>query len=189
MTLGALLSLLLEIESHHEQAGFGVYNRQGVMPPVMIGPVIQLEDLIPRIVGIGELRTFLNNELGKRLTSEAVGEVCNWLARKLRKPSDEIALIQLSQAVRILGSKPKAKAELTPAARAIAAAYDLQKEGKRVSVKAACDRAGVDRGHLREKYPEAITAIRKIATPGRTPHRGTLDRRTGIVDALDDREA
>jgi hypothetical protein len=85
-------------------------------------------------------------------------------------------------------SNPEVGAELSPAARAIAAAYDLQKEGKRVSVKAACDRAGVDRGHLREKYPEAIAAIRKIATPERTPYRGTRDWRTGTVDALDDPE-
>jgi hypothetical protein len=84
--------------------------------------------------------------------------------------------------------KPDTAAELTPAARAVAAAYDLQREGKRVSLIAACKRAKVDRGHLREKYPEAVQAISKIATPDRTPKRGIRDRRTRNIDALDDSE-
>jgi hypothetical protein len=75
---------------------------------------------------------------------------------------------------------------LSPAARAIAAAYDLQKEGKPVNLKSACDRARVDRGHLRKKYPEAVKMIRQINTADRTPKRGVRDRRSGDIDAIDD---
>lgn len=65
------------------------------------------------------------------------------------------------------------------------AALDMQKAGERVTLKGACDRAGVDRGHVREKYPDAVKAVRALSTPDRTPRRGTRDRRTGDVDAVD----
>jgi hypothetical protein len=81
---------------------------------------------------------------------------------------------------------PKAPSSLSPSSRAIAAAYDLKKAGKRVSLKAACALANVDRGHLRKKYPEAVKAIRVIATPERTPNRGFRNRRTDDFDAYDD---
>ena len=74
----------------------------------------------------------------------------------------------------------------SPAARAVAAAYDLLKEGKPVSLRAACERAGVDRAHLRTKYPDAIETIRRISAPNRTPRRGVRDRRNGTIDAVDD---
>jgi hypothetical protein len=77
----------------------------------------------------------------------------------------------------------------TPAARVLAADYDLQREGKPISLRAACERAGnVDRGHLRAKYPEAVDAICRMKTPDRTPWRGVRDSRTGDIDALDDSE-
>lgn len=75
---------------------------------------------------------------------------------------------------------------LTPAGRALAAAYDLKREGKAVSLRAACDRAGVDRAHLRRKYPEAAAAIGRMATPDRMPRRGVHNRRTGDIDGVDD---
>lgn len=75
---------------------------------------------------------------------------------------------------------------LTPAGRVLAAAYDLQRERKHVSLRAACDRAGVDRAHLRRKYPAAADAVRQMATPDRTPRRGLRNRRTGDIDAVDD---
>jgi len=78
------------------------------------------------------------------------------------------------------------KAVQTPAARVLAAAYDLQREGKPISLRSACERAGVDRAHLRQKYPEAVRAILRMKTPDRTPRRGVRDRRTGDIDALDD---
>jgi hypothetical protein len=80
------------------------------------------------------------------------------------------------------------KPALTPGARVVAAAYELQKEGKPISLRAACDRARVDRANLRKNYPEAVEAVRRMMAPDRTPRRGVRNRRTGDIDALDDSE-
>jgi hypothetical protein len=74
---------------------------------------------------------------------------------------------------------------LTPGAKAIAAAYDLKKEGRPVSLNAACRRAKVDRANLRERFPEAVAAIKALSAPDRTPQRGVMDRRAGNLDAID----
>lgn len=89
-----------------------------------------------------------------------------------------------------LGKAPSAsKADgLTPGAKAIGAALDIQKEGKPVTLKGACDRAQVDRGHVRERYPDAVKAIKAIGSADRGPRRGTRDRRTGDVDGVDNPE-
>ena len=70
----------------------------------------------------------------------------------------------------------------------MAAAYELQKERKPISLRAACDRAGVDRANLRENYPEAAEAVRRMKTPDRKLRRGVRNRRTGDIDAVDDGE-
>jgi hypothetical protein len=75
---------------------------------------------------------------------------------------------------------------LTPAAKAMAAAYELLKEGKPVSLKAACQRAGVDRKNIRERHPEVMKIINTLAAPDRSPPRGTHNRRTGTIDAVDE---
>lgn len=77
---------------------------------------------------------------------------------------------------------------LNPGSRAVAAAYELNGEGKSVSLKAACERAGVDRKNVRNCYPDAASLIKKLATPDRSVKRGTLDRRTGNFDRVDDDE-
>jgi hypothetical protein len=74
---------------------------------------------------------------------------------------------------------------LTPASRAIAAAYDLQRERKSVSVRAACERAKVDRGHLKKRYPEAVETIDALSQADLVPHPGIRDRRTGTLDGID----
>ncbi len=83
------------------------------------------------------------------------------------------------------GTPPKQET-LTPGARAIAAAYELHREGKPVTVRAACLRARVDRANLRKNYPEAITAIELLSRPDRTPPGAAHDRRTNRFDAVDD---
>jgi hypothetical protein len=82
------------------------------------------------------------------------------------------------------GSRPAP----TPPARALAAALDLQKEGNPVSLRAVCERAGVDRANLRSNYPDAVSAIRLMMAPDRTPKRGVRNVRTGGFDAVDDSE-
>jgi hypothetical protein len=78
-----------------------------------------------------------------------------------------------------------AASDLTPPARAVAAAYDLKREGKPVSLRAACERAGVDRGNLRKRYPEAIATIEAMSHADRDLRSGLRDRRTGNIDAVD----
>jgi hypothetical protein len=77
---------------------------------------------------------------------------------------------------------------LTPGARAIAAAYALQKAGKRVSILGACRMAKVDRNNLKNKFPEVVKAIIAMGKPDRTPRSGVRDRRTGEVLAVDEGE-
>jgi hypothetical protein len=45
-------------------------------------------------------------------------------------------------------TKTPTDARMTPGAKALAAAYQLQRDGKRISVKAAAELAKVDRSHL-----------------------------------------
>jgi hypothetical protein len=77
---------------------------------------------------------------------------------------------------------------LTPGSRAIGAALDLKKAGEPVTLKAACARAGVDRGHVRNRYPDAVKTIRALGSPDRRPRRGVRDRRTGEIGGVDDPE-
>jgi hypothetical protein len=68
----------------------------------------------------------------------------------------------------------------------LAAAYELKKEGKRVSLSAACFKAGVDRKNVRTNHPKVAEVIRALAAPDRSPRRGTRDRRTGNIDGVED---
>lgn len=74
---------------------------------------------------------------------------------------------------------------LNPAALAIAGAYELKTSGKPVSLKAACERAGVDRKNIQKRHPEVAKAIRAMSEPDRTIRPGTRDRRTGTADGVD----
>ena len=86
-------------------------------------------------------------------------------------------------------SVTKAKPELSrlnPGVKAVAAAYALKKENQRVSLKAACERAGVCRKNVKDNYPDEAGIIRAMATPDRSVRRGTIDRRTGVMDSIDE---
>ena len=78
------------------------------------------------------------------------------------------------------------KSDLTVAGKATAAAYELHKEGKRVSVAAVARRAGVDRSHLYE-YPEVIKLIKTLDTPDRIKPKG-WKKRDGSLEAKDDED-
>ncbi len=75
-----------------------------------------------------------------------------------------------------------------PASRAVAAAYQLRKGGKSVTIRAVCRAAGVDRNNLADNHPEIIQLIRQLGEPDRKPPSGTRDRRTGDLQAVDDSE-
>jgi hypothetical protein len=94
------------------------------------------------------------------LTSqEAVGELAS-LADRLER------LEQESQPPAEAGGSDKKKARsLTPGGRALAAAIELKKEGKLVSLNAACKRAGVDRKNVRNRYPDAVIGIKGLTFP------------------------
>ena len=53
-------------------------------------------------------------------------------------------------------------------------------------MKAAAELAGVDRGHLSKRYPEAVELIRGLADPDRELARGEKDGRTGRIEACSD---
>jgi hypothetical protein len=73
-----------------------------------------------------------------------------------------------------------------PVARAYAAVAQLLREGKTLSLKAICQRAGVDRANLRNGYPEVWNALADQCRPDRPPRRGVRDKRTGRIEAMDD---
>jgi hypothetical protein len=73
-----------------------------------------------------------------------------------------------------------------PASLVYAAAIDLKKEGKPVSLNAACKRAGVDRKNIAKRHPEVANAIRMLADPYQLLPRAIRDRRTGNLDAIED---
>jgi hypothetical protein len=85
-------------------------------------------------------------------------------------------------------TKVESKPPGDPASRAVAAALALRKQGKLVSVRAACLVAKVDRKNLTARHPETIEFIEQLAEPDRKPSSGKHDRRTGFLDALDDSE-
>jgi hypothetical protein len=200
MTLGWLRRVVQDIVRLNEAAGFKGHELQGPYP-VKIGYEISERTFrLSHASWFEPLQTYLNVELGMDTTVEAIDELISSLSKRLRKPRHQISLMPVSEAVALLARAstpeadppasgtvtPEAPADLSPPARAVAAAYDLKKEGKRVNLKAACVRGNVDRGHLREKYPEAVETIRQIATPDRTPKRGIRDPRSGDIDAIDD---
>src|SRR5262249_22244184 len=85
-------------------------------------------------------------------------------------------------------SGPQPLSDSKPPARVIAAVYQLKLEGRPISLRAACERAGVDRKHLRARYPETAIMIQQLAKATRTPRRGKRDARTGALHAVDEPE-
>lgn len=85
-------------------------------------------------------------------------------------------------------TEPNPSDTLSPPGRAVGAAYDLKREGRPVTVKAAAERARVDRSHLIRRYPEAVKLIKALGTPDGRIRRGSRDRRTGMIEAVDDDE-
>jgi hypothetical protein len=84
------------------------------------------------------------------------------------------------------GAKRRVRPPGDPAARAIGAAIVLLKEGSPISLRAACKKAGVDRKHLSDKYPDAVESIKKLGAPNGVPPKGAVDRRTGNLECWDD---
>ncbi len=84
--------------------------------------------------------------------------------------------------------KTASGSSLTPGSKAIAAAYEMQKLGHDVTLKGACEKAGVDRKNVRKRYPEVVRMIKDIGAAGRTLIRGVIDRKTGNLDGVDEDE-
>ena len=77
------------------------------------------------------------------------------------------------------------KPETTPIeSRVLAAAHALLHEGKAISIKAACERAGVNRSHFVKRYPAMVKMVKFMAGPDRRPRRGS--KTDGDVEAWSD---
>jgi hypothetical protein len=100
-------------------------------------------------------------------------------------PAARTALERGSQAPPVDSGDEAPYRRLNPGSRALAAAYELRKEGTPVSLKAACERAGVDRKNVAKRFPDEAKIISRLSVPERTPRRGTRDRRTGHIDGID----
>ena len=81
---------------------------------------------------------------------------------------------------------PRARARMNPGVKAVAAAYQLKKSRRPVSLKAACELAGVDRKNVSALYPGEVKLILSLSAPDRAARRGTIDRRTGNIEAVDE---
>lgn len=95
------------------------------------------------------------------------------------------AVIEQESCGEVMSRDDSPKPTLRVASRATAAAYELHKSGKRVSVVAVAKLAGVDRSYLYKSHPEVIKLIQTLATPDRHKPRGTKDR-YGNLEAEDD---
>ena len=90
-------------------------------------------------------------------------------------------LPEAPQAPQARGSDPE---EETIPVRVVNAAYALKRQGRRVSLRVACDKARVDRANFRRKYPEAVVTVKMIAAPDCQPTRGS--KRDGGIEAWGD---
>lgn len=79
--------------------------------------------------------------------------------------------------------KKSTPGDLPVPAKVLAAAIAMSKEGERVSVKAACERAGVDRSHYTKRYPDGAAIIKKMAA-GDPLSRGS--KQDGALEAWED---
>jgi hypothetical protein len=131
-------------------------------------------------------------DLFREITPAAVAE---WFYENLGRVPQEVGAIIAARAANgpagtlretpaAMEVPPQGDPE-SPAIRVVAAAYALRKEGKAVSLRAACERARADRASLRKGHPEIVALVKTMATPDRSPSRGAIDRRTGDVDAWD----
>lgn len=68
--------------------------------------------------------------------------------------------------------------------RVIAAAYDLIRQGKAVTIKAACERAVVNRSHFSRTYHKEVELIKALAASSRDPLCGSKEK--GNVEADED---
>ena len=83
--------------------------------------------------------------------------------------------------------KPATAAKLTPGGKALAAAYDLAKKRKPVSIRAACTLAKIARSNLK-RYPDETKAIESIAhnqaaEKRNSAPRGSKNARSGKMEA------
>jgi len=69
------------------------------------------------------------------------------------------------------GEKPP-EADPIPV-RVVNAAYALAKQGEKVSIKAACEKAVVNRSHFSRTYPEEARLIKRMSL--RDPMRGSKE--------------
>jgi len=68
--------------------------------------------------------------------------------------------------------------------KVIAAAYQLKRDGARVSLAAACEKVGACRKNVERRYPEIVATVKKIAAPCSMPRLGFVDIDSGDVDAI-----
>lgn len=116
------------------------------------------------------LRCF--DEWKKRITANPYLERFHW---SKFMPAPPQAPVEITGAGTVNLSIPSgestAEADTIPV-EVISAAYALRAQGKSVSVRAACKKAGHDRKHFTDAYPEAVKTVEMIAAPDRQPIRG-----------------
>ena len=72
------------------------------------------------------------------------------------------------------------------AARAVAVAYALKREGKRISVRAVAKRAGIDRDNLSKNYPDIAHLIYHMNTPDRDKLSGSKDTNGNLEATIEE---
>jgi hypothetical protein len=105
LTVGAFRRLLWDVDKLHEKAGMKGREWQGRYPPKINRAIILREHCMNQSAGFKALKTYLNVELGKYVTIEAMDEFTRRVARQLDTAFDGVDQLTIVEALEAL-AKP-----------------------------------------------------------------------------------
>jgi len=114
LTVALFGRLLRDVEQLHELAGFKGREWSGVYPPAIHQAIAHREYLKIKAPGFKALETYLNVELEQYVTKKAIEDFVKCLARKLRKPFDEVARLTIEEALAVLNEPAETAASAKP---------------------------------------------------------------------------
>jgi hypothetical protein len=114
-TLGGLSSLVVFLDRCHEASGSTAHRHGDKMTPELGYSIASCENVIGGAPGYRDFLAYLNIELGKGLTLDALDEVRKRLARRLRQPFDVVDRKTLVEVLEALNRPEPASASGTEA--------------------------------------------------------------------------
>ena len=184
-SIRALRRLGADLPSLRDQTpGSRLEDRLPLFPSSQLQPVPWFEDEQEYIRSVNKW-TFKNN-------TSLIGEIWVWMNDLKASPStsfiadpptmrlEQIEPVQpASPEKEVVEARDPKRMDRDPGSKAIGAAYQLRKEGKRITQNAVCKLAKVDRKNLSRRYPEVVIAIRNMGTADMLPRHTSRDGSNG----------